>query len=128
MTLIIENPKAEDERTTRTPGSPCKLTVRGYVTWSSTSCGERPVQSVTPGPRRMPCWRGVRSARQASPRRGRHGRPMIRRRTDADDQSIRMRAKELRERRGEKELLRRRLSGSESAFGETVLELGIEVC
>jgi hypothetical protein len=52
---------------------------------------------------------------------------MIRRRTDADDQSIRMRAKELRELRGERELLRRRLSGSEGVFGETVLELGIEV-
>src|SRR5712664_1525752 len=46
MTLIIENPKADDERTTRTPGRPCRLTVSGYVIWSSTSCGERPVQSV----------------------------------------------------------------------------------
>src|SRR5215510_8376630 len=46
MTLIIENPKADDERTTRTPGRPCKLTVSGYVTWSSTSCGDRPGQSV----------------------------------------------------------------------------------
>src|SRR5262249_11582750 len=34
------------ERTTRTPGSPCRLTVNGYVIWSSTSCGERPGQSV----------------------------------------------------------------------------------
>jgi hypothetical protein len=46
MTLIIEKPKADDARTTRTPGRPCRLTVRGYVTWSSTSCGERPGQSV----------------------------------------------------------------------------------
>ena len=46
MTLIIENPKADDERTTLTPGRPCRLTVSGYVIWSSTSCGERPVQSV----------------------------------------------------------------------------------
>jgi hypothetical protein len=46
MTLIIENPKAEEERTTRTPGRPWRLTVSGYVIWSSTSCGERPVQSV----------------------------------------------------------------------------------
>src|ERR1043166_3080063 len=46
MTLIIENPNAEDERTTRTPGSPWRLTVSGYVIWSSTSWGDRPVQSV----------------------------------------------------------------------------------
>src|SRR5678815_1656363 len=46
MTLIIEKPKADDERTTRTPGRPWRLTDSGYVTWSSTSCGERPVQSV----------------------------------------------------------------------------------
>src|SRR5712664_149631 len=42
----MEKPKADEERTTRTPGKPWRLTVRGYVTWSSTSCGERPVQSV----------------------------------------------------------------------------------
>src|SRR5216683_8141077 len=42
----MEKPKAEDERTTRTPGKPWRLTVSGYVIWSSTSCGERPVQSV----------------------------------------------------------------------------------
>src|SRR5712691_3219346 len=46
MTLIIEKPKAEEERTTRTPGNPCRLTVNGYVIWSSISCGERPIQSV----------------------------------------------------------------------------------
>src|SRR6266852_8800272 len=46
MTKIIENPKAEEERTTLTPGSPWRLTVRGYVIWSSTSCGLRPDQSV----------------------------------------------------------------------------------
>src|SRR5262245_49850510 len=45
MTLIIENPNADEERTTRTPGRPCRLTVSGYVTWSSISCGERPGQS-----------------------------------------------------------------------------------
>src|SRR5438128_10682038 len=31
MTLIIENPNDEDERTTRTPGNPWRLTVSGYV-------------------------------------------------------------------------------------------------
>src|SRR6266403_5415007 len=46
MTKIMENPKAEEERTTFTPGRPCRLTVRGYVIWSSTSCGLRPDQSV----------------------------------------------------------------------------------
>src|SRR6266481_5106592 len=46
MTKIIENPKAEEERTTLTPGNPWRLTVRGYVIWSSTSCGLRPDQSV----------------------------------------------------------------------------------
>src|SRR6266850_6881884 len=46
MTLIIEKPKAEEDRTTRTPGSPWRLTVSGYVIWSSTSWGERPGQSV----------------------------------------------------------------------------------
>src|SRR6266849_3325083 len=46
MTKIIENPKAEEERTTLTPGRPWRLTVRGYVIWSSTSCGLRPDQSV----------------------------------------------------------------------------------
>src|SRR5713101_9900268 len=46
ITLIIEKPKAEEERTTRTPGNPCRLTVNGYVIWSSISCGERPIQSV----------------------------------------------------------------------------------
>src|SRR6266853_1737506 len=46
MTLIIEKPKAEEDRTTRTPGKPCRLTVSGYVIWSSTSWGERPGQSV----------------------------------------------------------------------------------
>ena len=46
ITLIIEKPNADDDRTTRTPGRPCRLTVSGYVTWSSTSCGERPDQSV----------------------------------------------------------------------------------
>src|SRR2546427_9971137 len=45
MTLIIEKPNADAERTTRTPGSPCRLTVNGYVIWSSTSCGDRPDQS-----------------------------------------------------------------------------------
>jgi len=28
ITLIIEKPNADDDRTTRTPGRPCKLTVR----------------------------------------------------------------------------------------------------
>src|SRR5882724_10758081 len=46
MAKIIENPKAEEERTTLTPGNPWRLTVRGYVIWSSTSCGLRPDQSV----------------------------------------------------------------------------------
>src|SRR6266436_5837816 len=46
MTKIMENPKAEEERTTLTPGNPWRLTVRGYVIWSSTSCGLRPDQSV----------------------------------------------------------------------------------
>src|SRR6266481_3823945 len=46
MTKIIENPKAEEERTTLTPGNPWRLTVRGYVIWSSISCGLRPDQSV----------------------------------------------------------------------------------
>src|SRR6266478_5271936 len=46
MTKIMENPKAEEERTSFTPGRPCRLTVRGYVIWSSTSCGLRPDQSV----------------------------------------------------------------------------------
>jgi hypothetical protein len=32
ITLIIEKPNADDERTTRTPGSPWRLTVSGYVT------------------------------------------------------------------------------------------------
>src|SRR5438093_5548321 len=45
MILIIEKPNADAERTTRTPGSPCRLTVNGYVIWSSTSCGDRPDQS-----------------------------------------------------------------------------------
>src|SRR5438552_14203200 len=31
MMLIIENPKADDERTVLTLGKPCKLTVSGYV-------------------------------------------------------------------------------------------------
>ncbi len=44
--LIIEKPNAEDERTSLTPASPWRLTVRGYVIWSSTSCGLRPAQSV----------------------------------------------------------------------------------
>src|SRR5260370_4640975 len=42
----MEKPKAEDDRPTRRPGSPCRLTVSGYVSWSSTSWGERPGQSV----------------------------------------------------------------------------------
>ena len=46
MTLTIENPKAEADRTVRTCGRPCRLTVSGYVIWSSTSCGLRPAQSV----------------------------------------------------------------------------------
>src|SRR5712691_12673787 len=46
MMLIIEKPKADEDRTTRTPGRPCRLTVSGYVIWSSTSCGDRPIQSV----------------------------------------------------------------------------------
>src|SRR6266478_1516382 len=46
ITLIIEKPNADEERTTRTPGKPWRLTVSGYVIWSSTSWGERPVQSV----------------------------------------------------------------------------------
>jgi hypothetical protein len=46
MTLTIEKLKADEARTTRTPGSPCRLVTSGYVTWSSTSCGERPGQSV----------------------------------------------------------------------------------
>src|SRR6266481_1070215 len=46
ITLIIEKPKAEEDRTTLTPGSPWRLTVSGYVIWSSTSWGERPGQSV----------------------------------------------------------------------------------
>ena len=46
MTLIIEKPKAEDDRTARTPASPWRFTTIGYVTWSSTSCGERPGQSA----------------------------------------------------------------------------------
>src|SRR5262249_19437958 len=29
MTLIMENPKADEDRTTRTPGKPCRLTVSG---------------------------------------------------------------------------------------------------
>src|SRR6266705_2362970 len=31
MILTIEKPNAEEDRTVRTPGSPCKLTVSGYV-------------------------------------------------------------------------------------------------
>src|SRR5882672_11910405 len=46
ITLIIEKPNADEDRTTRTPGKPWRLTVSGYVIWSSTSCGDRPVQSV----------------------------------------------------------------------------------
>src|SRR4029453_1751632 len=46
ITLIIEKPKAEEDRTTRTPGRPCRLTVSGEVIWSSTSWGDRPGQSV----------------------------------------------------------------------------------
>src|SRR3954469_8757615 len=42
----MENPNADCERTTRTPASPCRFTVSGYVTWSSTSCGLWPDQSV----------------------------------------------------------------------------------
>jgi len=29
--LVIEKPKADEERTTRTPGNPWRLTVREYV-------------------------------------------------------------------------------------------------
>src|SRR6188472_784002 len=46
MMLIIENPNADDDRTVLTLGKPCRLTVSGYVIWSSTSCGLRPGQSV----------------------------------------------------------------------------------
>src|SRR5216683_2911955 len=46
MTKIIEKPNADEERTTFTPGRPCRFTVNGYVIWSSTSCGLRPDQSV----------------------------------------------------------------------------------
>src|SRR5580704_8535662 len=31
MMLIMENPKADDDRTVFTLGNPCKLTVSGYV-------------------------------------------------------------------------------------------------
>src|SRR5882724_3428679 len=46
MTKIMEKPNAEEERTTLTPGNPCRFTVSGQMTWSSTSCGLRPDQSV----------------------------------------------------------------------------------
>jgi len=42
----MEKPNAEDERTVFTPGRPSRFTVSGYVTWSSTSWGLRPAQSV----------------------------------------------------------------------------------
>ena len=43
---LVAKLNAELARTTRTPGIPCRLVTSGYVTWSSTSCGERPAQSV----------------------------------------------------------------------------------
>src|SRR4051794_27286036 len=46
MIVIIEKLNSLDDRTTFTPASPCKLTESGYVTWSSISCGLRPIQSV----------------------------------------------------------------------------------
>src|SRR6266850_7290947 len=42
----MEKPNADWDRTTRTPARPCRLVVKGYVTWSSTSCGLCPGQSV----------------------------------------------------------------------------------
>src|SRR5215831_21237888 len=44
MMLIIEKPKAEEDRTVFTLGRPWRLTVNGYEIWSSTSCGLRPGQ------------------------------------------------------------------------------------
>src|SRR4051794_21490107 len=46
MIVIIEKLNSLDDRTTFTPASPCRLTESGYVTWSSISCGLRPIQSV----------------------------------------------------------------------------------
>src|SRR6188768_859772 len=42
----MEKPNADCDRTTRTLASPCRFVVSGYVTWSSTSCGLCPGQSV----------------------------------------------------------------------------------
>jgi hypothetical protein len=56
MIEIIEKPNIDVDRTSTTPGSPISETVSGYVTWSSTSCGERPGQSV-----KTICWFSPRS-------------------------------------------------------------------
>ena len=46
MTKTIAKPKPDIERMVFTPGVPVRLVVSGYVTWLSTSCGERPGQSA----------------------------------------------------------------------------------
>ena len=46
MIVMSEKPNIEVARTSFTPASPCRPVVSGYVTWSSTSCGLRPIQSA----------------------------------------------------------------------------------
>ena len=46
MIVIIEKLNSLDDRTTFTPASPWSFEESGYVTWSSISCGLRPIQSV----------------------------------------------------------------------------------
>src|SRR5690606_37184751 len=46
MICILENPNIEELRIDFTPGTPKREVVRGYVIWSSISCGERPGHSV----------------------------------------------------------------------------------
>ncbi len=46
MMVIIEKLNSLDDRTTFTPARPWRFTDSGYVTWSSISCGLRPIQSV----------------------------------------------------------------------------------
>ena len=43
---MLENPNMELLRIVFTLGIPSSAVVRGYVIWSSTSCGDRPIHSV----------------------------------------------------------------------------------
>src|SRR3954449_11639573 len=44
--VVIEKLNSEDDRSVLTPANPWSLSESGYVTWSSISCGLRPIQSV----------------------------------------------------------------------------------